>query len=170
MSEYTIKTTKTADFKDRDSFELITCEIYRNNIRKMLVEKISEVQGISPKRAKKIVGKILPDNNFYFFKANLRDIERKKSEVLEIKKIIYDILTDSKPFMCETPNMLKPPLRDFQFINSFFDFYNEKINFILTFITEYKKEFEEYIFDNIFNTAPPSKISKIDDLQKQLND
>lgn len=115
---------------DGENYELVTCEIYRKTFRKLLAAKMAEVQGMSFENAEKMVGKLLPDKNFFFFKAGLRDADRKRTEKLEIKKLIYDILTDSSAFMCETPDLLKPPLRDFGFIKNFFDFYNAKINFV----------------------------------------
>jgi hypothetical protein len=115
---------------DQEKYELVTCEIYRKTFRRLLAAKMAEIQGMSFENAEKLVIKLLPDKNFFFFKAGLRDADRKRTEKLEIKKLIYDILTDSSAFMCETPELLKPPLRDFGFIKNFFDYYNAKINFV----------------------------------------
>ena len=135
--------------KKDGTFEMehITADSIKQSIKQLQADKIIEIHNVDKTSATKIVESLLPDKSFYFYKANLENKKRKKQEKLEIKSLIFDILSKSNSYTMDFQHAgnLKPVLRPFDNAKYLQHFYCEKISMMLKFQINFRTE----LIDNV---------------------
>lgn len=133
--------------EQRSEIEFVTSDTIKQTIKNLLAEKITEIHNIDTQTAIKIVEHLLSDKCFYFFKANIENKKRKKAEKLEIKSLIYDILSSSNSYTMDFLHAgnLKPILRSFDDVKYLQDFFCEKINLMLQYLINFRTNLIESV-------------------------
>ena len=87
---------------------------------------------------------ILPDTNFYFFKEDFSDNEKKESELGEIKLLVKDILSSPAMGIASTEYMKPVIITEVDIIQSIMRLYEARLGMLEKIVSDYQQRFQRH--------------------------